>query len=138
MPDLVAAPEELDVLNNRENLVVELYQNDLVPTPQTTAEDLVPCDFDGYEAADPAGFGVPSSNVEESVSEMEAAPLTFTKVAGDKPNTAYGCSLWLKTTAGKMFIKAERFPFPYPMVNEGDEFTIRPRLLVTDFEFPEL
>lgn len=138
MPDLMPAPEELDVLSNRGNLVLGLYQNNVAITPQTTMENLVECDFPGYERADPAGFDNPRQDEDEVIAEMEAPPLTFQRSETGPAQNIQGAFVFLRTTAGNYFIQAVPFPSPVPMVNKGDKFTFRPRIQLTDFEFPEL
>ncbi len=136
MPGPTPAPEELDLVNNRSNLVLRLYTNDIVPSVGLGLGDFVEPDFDGYEEKNPAGFGAPEGEDPEVIADMKAPPVTFTKAAGSKGSIVRGWFLVLITTAGPFFAGYKPFPKPFSMLAEGDTFTFQPKARVENIVLP--
>lgn len=135
MPAVVPNEAELNLLdhlvNGGDGLVIRLYQNALVLGPTNVLADLNECDFEGYAAEDPAGFG---SLVTAGNGRAEAVtPLKeWTKGAGPNAQTVYGWYVTLKDGLDEKLIVIKSFDTPKPMTVAGEKVQFYGKLQLTE------
>lgn len=102
--------------------VVNLYQNDLTPTPNTLVGDFTVANFTGYAVSSAIVWGTvftDASNVANSVGDVKQ----FTCTADGTAQTIYG--YYVTVTGALRF--SERFPTPIPVVHAADAVVVLPR-----------
>lgn len=96
--------------------LVQLYKNDVVPTPGVILADLTEADFSGYAEIEVAALLAAYLDPEGGAS-AQIPTVQFQHNGGATANTVYG---FMVTTAGGALRLVGYFDAPIPMVASGD------------------
>ena len=116
-----------NVLNKTapENLTLKLFKSNTTPTEADTAATYTEADFIGYTPI--ALTGATWTVVAGAPSEATYPQQTFTSTAGSQSQQVYG--YYVVGASDGVLRWAERFPDgPYPIVNNGDQIKVTPKL----------
>lgn len=91
---------------------VMLWQNNYVPTVQTTLADLTACTFTGYSAVDPVVWAAASTPETAGGARVLGASVQFQQTARTTDNTAYGWALVGDPGGTPYLLCAQRFDIP--------------------------
>lgn len=111
-------------------LTMDLYQNDLDPTPLTVLGDFTVATYSGYAQKTALAFGTPYFNP-DGIAEMDLPSQQFDHSGGAVANNIYG--YYVQKTGGGL-LYAERLPdAPYPMIDATNSIVILSRFLMRNF-----
>jgi len=118
---LVAAGPPAGLLNGA---VIELFQNDIVPSPSTLLADYTLADYDGY-AAEAITWGAVSIS-DDGDPEVIGIAGEFRPTGATTPNAIYGCLIL--SGAGALLAAARFDDAPLPMNAVTDVIIVTPRV----------
>jgi len=110
-----------------ETVEVELFQNDIVPTPATPIGDYTLADYDGY-AAEAVTWLAPSVS-DAGVPELIGTVGEFRPTGSVTPNTVYG--ILLTDGAGGLLYAGRFDAAPLPMGSTLDVVVVTPRVTLS-------
>ena len=108
-------------------VTMDLYQNDVDPTPSSVLGDFEVADFSGYAQATALDFGGVFQNL-DGYAEMDLPSQQFDHSGGATANNIYG--FFVEVTAGGL-LYAERFPVvPIPMITAVNSIIVLSRFVL--------
>lgn len=120
----LTALKEADAL--LDGVTVKLFQNDIVPGPDSVLGDFTVADFTGYATSAALVWAGPVLK-DDGTPELVAQRLMFTCTNATTPNTIYGYYL-LDSEGG--LLGAERFEAPQQVSLVGDTVMFVPRISI--------